>query len=79
MPPHGLHHQAHLSIPGRRTVYRPPQSATVSILSAAIPHAASRRIAAPCRTNTLSRADVVPGMAANGFVNWCGWHASGQR
>ena len=41
---------------------------TVSILSAAIPHAASRRTTAPRPALFLSRADVVLSEAAEGFV-----------
>jgi hypothetical protein len=46
----------------------------VSRLSAAIPRPASRRTTAPRPASWLSRADVVLGKAAEGFVNWCGWH-----
>jgi hypothetical protein len=46
----------------------------VSRLSAAIPHAASRRTTAPCPASALSRAEVVPDKATEGLVTWCGWH-----
>ena len=49
-------------------------AATVSILSAALPHAASRRTTAPHPAPFLSRADVVPSEAAEGHVMGCGWH-----
>ncbi len=46
----------------------------VSRLSAAIPHVALCRTTVPCAAATLSRADVVPGMATEGRMRGCGWH-----
>jgi hypothetical protein len=36
--------------------------------------AASRRITTPSAVTLVSRADAVPGEAAQGLVNGCGWH-----
>jgi hypothetical protein len=46
----------------------------VSRLSAAIPHAASRRTTAPYPATVLSSANVVSSKAVEGFVKWCEWH-----
>jgi hypothetical protein len=39
-----------------------------------MPRAALRRTTAPCPGTSLSRTDVVPDKAAEGFVKGCGWH-----
>jgi hypothetical protein len=54
-----------------RYVGGPP---TVSRLSAAIPHPASRRTNARRSASWLSRVDVVPSGAAKGVVKGCRWH-----
>ena len=46
----------------------------VSRLSAAFPHAASRRSTAPRLAPSFTRANAVPSRAAEGLVNGCGWH-----
>jgi hypothetical protein len=51
-----------------------PCPRSVSRLSAAIPHAASRRITALRPASCLSRAEVVLSKAAEGRVKGCGWH-----
>jgi hypothetical protein len=57
--------------PRRRWPFGPP---SVSRLSAAIPHAASRGTAKPCPGTSMSRTDAVASKAAEGRVKWCGWH-----
>src|SRR5688572_9381969 len=46
----------------------------VSRLSATIPRASSRRIAAPRAVTLVSRTDAVVGKAAEGLVKGCGRH-----
>jgi hypothetical protein len=48
--------------------------AEVSDLSAAVPHAASRRTMVLCPAPSLSMADAVPSKAAEDLVEWRGWH-----
>jgi hypothetical protein len=56
------------------TVARRRRVQIVSKLSAAMPHAASRRTTAPCPASSLNRADAVQGEVEEGVVKWCGWH-----
>jgi hypothetical protein len=64
----------HSAAPEASSPGRTRPELAVSRLSAAIPHAASHSITAPCIAASLSWADVVRGRAAEGCVKWCGWH-----